>query len=91
MNGHQGYVIEVEAHAPGRGAVGIQNSERLAEAVDRYLVEHDIPVYRVHAVALGNAPMEANTTSASTDANAQAGATGDQDNKPMRTRTCTSG
>ena len=23
MNGHQGYVIEVEAHAPGRGAVGI--------------------------------------------------------------------
>ena len=87
VNGHQGYVIEVEAHAPGRGAVGIQNSERLAEAVDRYLVEHDIPVYRVHAVALGNAPMEAHMTSASTDANAQAGATGDQDNKPMRTRT----
>ncbi len=85
VNGHQGYVIEVEAHAPGRGAVGIQNSQRLAEAVDRYLVEHDIPVYRVHAVALGNVPMEA--TNASTAANAQAGATGDQDNKPMRTRT----
>jgi outer membrane protein OmpA-like peptidoglycan-associated protein len=85
VNGKQGYLIEMEAHAPGRGAVGINNSERLAESVDRYLVEHDIPVYRVHTVALGNAPMEAN--GASTDANAQAGANGEQENKPMRTRT----
>jgi hypothetical protein len=38
------------------GSVGIQNSQRLAEAVKRYLVtEHQIPVYRMHAVALGNA------------------------------------
>ena len=30
--------------------------ERLAEAVERYLVtEHQIPVYRMHFVALGNA------------------------------------
>jgi hypothetical protein len=54
--GHQGYILEVEAHSPGAGSVGIQNSERLAEAVKRYLVtEHQIPVYRLHAVALGNA------------------------------------
>ncbi|HTX76954.1 MAG TPA: OmpA family protein, partial [Terracidiphilus sp.] len=77
VNGKQGYIIEVEAHAPGHGAVGISNSQRLAEAVNRYLVEHDIPVYRVHAVALGNAPME--------EANAQAGASGEQqDNAPVR-------
>jgi outer membrane protein OmpA-like peptidoglycan-associated protein len=63
LTGHQGYLLEVEAHAPGAGSVGIQNSNRLAEAVKRYLVtEHDIPVYRMHAVALGNAPVSANQT-----------------------------
>lgn len=37
---------------------GIQNSGRLAEAVKRYFVtEHQIPVYRLHTVALGNAPV----------------------------------
>ncbi len=57
LTGHQGYILEVEAHAPGAGSIGIQNSERLAEAVKRYLVsEHQIPVYRLHSVALGNVP-----------------------------------
>ena len=60
VNGRQGYIIELEAHAPGRGSVGIQNSQRLAQAVNRYLVEHDIPVYRLHAVALGNAQVATN-------------------------------
>jgi outer membrane protein OmpA-like peptidoglycan-associated protein len=56
LNGHQGYIIEIEAHAPGSGTLGIQNSQREAEAVKRYLVsEHEIPVYRMHSVALGNA------------------------------------
>jgi outer membrane protein OmpA-like peptidoglycan-associated protein len=63
LTGHQGYLLEVEAHAPGAGSVGIQNSNRLAEAVKRYLVvQHDIPVYRMHAVALGNAPVSAAET-----------------------------
>jgi hypothetical protein len=49
-------VIELEAHSPNGGAVGITNSEREVEAVKRYLVvNHDIPVYRMHSVALGNA------------------------------------
>src|SRR5664280_723035 len=55
VNGHKGYIVEMEAHSPSHGSVGIQNSERMAASVKRYLVEHDIPVYRVHAVALGNA------------------------------------
>ncbi|HVZ85236.1 MAG TPA: hypothetical protein VG893_16285 [Terracidiphilus sp.] len=56
--GRQGYIIEIEAHAPGAGAAGIQSSQKLAESVERYLVtEHQIPVYRMHYVALGNAPM----------------------------------
>jgi outer membrane protein OmpA-like peptidoglycan-associated protein len=55
LTGRDGYIVEMEAHAPGNGAVGIQSSERLAEAVKRYLLtEHQIPVYRMHAVALGN-------------------------------------
>lgn len=63
LAGHQGYLLEVEAHAPGAGTVGIQNSTRYADAVKRYLVtEHQIPVYRMHAVALGNAPVAAAQT-----------------------------
>lgn len=58
VQGRQGYIIEVEAHSPARGAAGIANSQRFASVVSRYLVEHDIPVYRVHSVALGNAPVE---------------------------------
>jgi len=73
VTGQQGYILEVEAHSPAAGSVGIQNSERLAEAVKRYLVtEHQIPVYRMHAVALGNA---------------QVAATGDEDARPARIRT----
>lgn len=64
VNGRQGYIIEMEAHAPGNGAVGIQSSQRLAAVVNRYLVEHDIPVYRVHAVALGNAQVASNDQNA---------------------------
>jgi outer membrane protein OmpA-like peptidoglycan-associated protein len=63
LAGHQGYLLEVEAHAPGAGSVGIQNSNRLADAVKRYLVtEHEIPVYRMHSVALGNAPVSPAST-----------------------------
>jgi outer membrane protein OmpA-like peptidoglycan-associated protein len=73
VNGRQGYIIELEAHSPGHGSVGIQNSQRLALVVNRYLVEHDIPVYRLHAVALGNVQV------ASNDGNA------DETAKPVRT------
>jgi hypothetical protein len=60
VTGRQGYIIELSAQAPGRGSVGIQSSQRLAEVVNRYLVEHDIPVYRLHAVALGNVQVASN-------------------------------
>jgi len=56
VTGRKGYILEVEAHSPAAGSAGIQSSERFAEAVKRYLVTtHEIPVYRMHAVALGNA------------------------------------
>jgi outer membrane protein OmpA-like peptidoglycan-associated protein len=63
LQGHQGYIIEIEARSPAAGAAGIASSQREAEAVKRYLVtEHEIPVYRMHSVALGNAPITAPTT-----------------------------
>ena len=56
VNGHNGYILEMEAHSPHTGSTGIQTSQRLAESVERYLLtEHQIPVYRMHYVALGNA------------------------------------
>ena len=61
-SGQQGYILEVEAHSPLGGSAGIQSSERFAEAVKRYLVtQHEIPVYRMHAVALGNAHSQTDT------------------------------
>jgi len=63
LQGHQGYIIEIEARSPAAGAAGIASSQREAEAVKRYLVtEHEVPVYRMHSVALGNAPITAPTT-----------------------------
>jgi outer membrane protein OmpA-like peptidoglycan-associated protein len=56
LAGHRGYILEIEGHSPLAGSAGIQSSGRLTEAVKRYLVtEHQIPVYRLHAVSLGNA------------------------------------
>jgi outer membrane protein OmpA-like peptidoglycan-associated protein len=58
LTGRQGYILEIEGHSPLASTAGIQSSGRLADAVKRYLVtEHQIPVYRLHTVALGNAPV----------------------------------
>jgi len=56
LQAKQGYILEIEGHSPPSGPAGIQNSERMAEAVKRCLVvDNNIPVYRLHSVALGNA------------------------------------
>jgi outer membrane protein OmpA-like peptidoglycan-associated protein len=74
LTGKQGYILEISGHAPGAGSVGIQNSEKLTESIKRYLVtEHQIPVFRMHAVAMGNAVDQANAT--------------DDNGKPVRIRT----
>ena len=70
VTGQNGYILEMEAHSPHAGSAGIQSSQRLAESVERYLVtEHQIPVYRMHFVALGNAEV-----AATGDEDTQAGA-----------------
>jgi outer membrane protein OmpA-like peptidoglycan-associated protein len=78
VNGQKGYILEVEGHSPLAGSAGIQSSERLTEAVKRYLAtEHEIPIYRMHAVALGNAVV------------ADASASQDSGAKPARVKTST--
>ncbi len=67
LKDHKGYLVEIEGYSPAHGVTGVQNSERLTQAVKRYLVEHDIPVYRVHAVALGNAQMASNASASGDD------------------------
>lgn len=59
LQGQKGYIVEVEGYSRVRGQAGIQSSQHMADAVVRYLVtEHQIPVYRIHQVAMGNAKIE---------------------------------
>jgi hypothetical protein len=65
LTGRQGYILEMDAQAPGAGSVGIQSSQRMNEVVKRYLVtDHQIPVYRMHTVALGNMQVASNDQAA---------------------------
>lgn len=59
LKDQKGYVIEVQGFSSGRGQAAIENSQRMAQSVVRYLVlEHEVPVYRVFVVGLGNAPVQ---------------------------------
>jgi outer membrane protein OmpA-like peptidoglycan-associated protein len=60
LKSQRGYIIEVQGFASGRGQSAIQSSQRMAESVVRYLVlNHDIPVYRIYLLGMGNAPVSA--------------------------------
>jgi outer membrane protein OmpA-like peptidoglycan-associated protein len=57
LKNQKGYVVEVQGFSSGQGRAAIENSQRMAEAVVRYLViEHEIPVYRIFTVGMGNVP-----------------------------------
>jgi len=58
LKGQRGYVVEVQGFASGHGQAAIATSQKVAESVVRYLVlNHDIPVYRIYLVGMGNAPL----------------------------------
>ena len=58
----RGYIIEVQGFSAGKGQSAVQNSQKMAESVVRYLVlNHEIPVYRIYLVGMGNAPVQATT------------------------------
>ena len=58
LKGQRGYIIEVQGFSSGKGQSAIATSRKMADAVVRYLVEnHDVPVYRIYVLGMGNAPM----------------------------------
>jgi len=59
LKGQRGYIIEVQGFSSGKGQIAIQNSQKMAESVVRYMVlNHEIPVYRIYLVGMGNAPVD---------------------------------
>jgi outer membrane protein OmpA-like peptidoglycan-associated protein len=63
LKSQRGYIIEVQGFSSGHGQAAIATSQKMADSVVRYLVlNHDIPVYRIYVVGMGNAPVpNANT------------------------------
>lgn len=60
VKGTNGYIIEIQGFSPGSSAAAIQSSQKMADAVVRYLVlNHEIPVYRVFTLGMGNAKVQA--------------------------------
>jgi len=60
LKSQRGYVVEVQGFSSGHGQVAIANSQKMAESVVRYLaLNHDIPIYRIYLVGMGNAPAPA--------------------------------
>jgi len=58
VKGQRGYIIEVQGFSSGKGQAAIQTSQKMAESVVRYMVlNHEIPVYRIYLVGMGNAPV----------------------------------
>jgi outer membrane protein OmpA-like peptidoglycan-associated protein len=60
LKDQKGFVVEVQGFSSGSGTTAIENSRQLAQSVVRYLVlEHNVPVYRIYTVGMGNAPIQA--------------------------------
>jgi len=56
LKGRHGYLIEVRGFAAGQAQAAIRSSQKMADSVVRYLVlTHDIPMYRIHTLSVGNA------------------------------------
>lgn len=57
LKGERSYIIEVRGFSSGSGQSAIANSQKMADSVVRYLVlSHNIPVYRVYVLSMGNTP-----------------------------------
>ncbi len=58
LKGQRGYIVEVQGFSSGKGQTAIANSQKMADSVVRYLVlNHEIPVFRIYVVGMGNAPV----------------------------------
>jgi len=55
LKDQHGYLIEVRGFSPGQGQAAIRSSQKMADSVVRYLVlTHNIPVYRIYVMSVGN-------------------------------------
>jgi len=60
LKNQRGYIVEVQGFSSGRGGAAIENSRQMAQTVVRYLVlNHEVPVYRIYTVGMGNSPIKA--------------------------------
>lgn len=60
LKDQKSYIIEVRGFSPGHGQAAIASSQKMADSVVRYLVtEHQIPVYRIYVLSMGNAAVAA--------------------------------
>jgi outer membrane protein OmpA-like peptidoglycan-associated protein len=59
LKGHNGYIVQVQGFSTTRGQAGIANSQAITQSVVRYLVtEHDVPLYRIYTLGMGNAEVK---------------------------------
>jgi outer membrane protein OmpA-like peptidoglycan-associated protein len=59
LKDQKGYILEVQGFSSGKGEAAVESSQRMADAVRRYLViQQEIPVYRVHVLGLGSARLQ---------------------------------
>jgi outer membrane protein OmpA-like peptidoglycan-associated protein len=64
LQGQRGYLLDVQGYSPLHGSAGVATSHRMASAVTRYLVtQHQVPLYKIHEIGLGNAPLTNSDTS----------------------------
>jgi outer membrane protein OmpA-like peptidoglycan-associated protein len=55
VKGKRGYLIEVQGFSSGHGQAAIANSKKMADSVERYLVQnHEVPAYRIYVIGMGN-------------------------------------
>jgi outer membrane protein OmpA-like peptidoglycan-associated protein len=67
LKDQRGFIIEVQGFSSGRGQAAIATSQKMADSVVRYLVlNHEIPVYRIFVVGMGNAPVPTDDQTAKT-------------------------
>lgn len=60
LKGQKGYIVEVQGFSPGSGITAVESSRSMAQMVVRYLVlNHNVPLYRIYTVGMGNAPLQA--------------------------------
>jgi outer membrane protein OmpA-like peptidoglycan-associated protein len=62
LKDQHGYIIEVQGFSSGQGQTAIANSRKVADSVARYLMlNHEIPVYRIYLIGMGNADVAKGT------------------------------